>query len=84
MYKEDTMSRSSALDKIHSEGPLARLSGLAGTPGQRLLFTPLGFRERAGSCRLVLSSALLWLQGENEFHVVGLVEIPYTLQATMK
>ena len=46
MYKEDTMSRSSALDKIHFEGPLARLSGLAGTPGQRLLFTPLGFRER--------------------------------------
>ena len=44
----------------------------------------LGFRERAGSCRLVLSSALLWLQRENEFHVVGLVEIPYTLQATMK
>ena len=44
----------------------------------------LGFRERVGSCRLVLSSALLWLQGENEFHVVGLVETPYTLQATMK
>ena len=44
----------------------------------------LGFTERGGSFWLVLSSALLWLQGENECHVVGLVEIPYTLQATMK